>query len=636
MKGFRKWRDLFALSLLILILLLGLSCTFTTGPITNQGSTNEGKPSEQDEGQDKKEIIDHKDEVYDVIVVGGEPEGVAAAVSAARNGAKTLLVEKRDGLGGLMTYGMLNFIDINYDKDKKIANHGIFLEFYKAVGGDAFDVEHAKQVFLDMVSQEENIDLLLNAEFIAPIMENDGVTIKGVRVKIEGIYHNYYGKRIIDATQDADVAAASGVPYTVGHEDIGLRDRKMAATLMIHLENVNWDTILDTVKSKKFGYAKGNQVAAWGFDKIGKMYQPKDKTTRLRGLNIGRQKDGSILINALQIFGVDGLDPESIKDGMERGKRETYHILNFLRENFPGFEEARIKDFPPELYIRETRHIIGEYQLTIHDVLENRDFHDRIGIGSYAVDIQATSPEDYGFVIGQPVQYSIPFRVMVPLKVENLLVVGRSASYTSLAAGSARVIPIGMTLGEAAGAAAKYSIDRGISFRDIPKDENAMKEVQQILLNQGAKFYPFEITNPNTKHWSYPSVRTLLEWGLIGGGYSNSFRLEEPINEKTFINLLSNGIQRSNPANYDIERLRQMYYIAEDRILTKERAAEFILTVYGERPAEGGHYKKAVEKGFINEEFIERTRGKSRLKRGEAFCLAAYIIENHSRFYGNK
>jgi hypothetical protein len=79
-----------------------------------------------------------------------------------------------------------------------------------------------------------------------------------------------------------------------------------------------------------------------------------------------------------------------------------------------------------------------------------------------------------------------------------------------------------------------------------------------------------------------------------------------------------------------------MYYIAEDRILTKERAAEFILTVYGERPAEGGHYKKAVEKGFINEEFIERTRGKSRLKRGEAFCLAAYIIENHGRFYSSR
>lgn len=98
--------------------------------------------------------------------------------------------------------------------------------------------------------------------------------------------------------------------------------------------------------------------------------------------------------------------------------------------------------------MRESRHIIGEYQLTIDDVLENRDCWDKIAIGSYPVDVQPTAQQTYGTVVGNPDRYAIPYRSIVPLEVENLLVVGRSASYKSLAAGSARVIPIGMAEGE--------------------------------------------------------------------------------------------------------------------------------------------------------------------------------------------
>jgi len=617
-------------AILIVFLIIISGCTVNTSHTNDAANTPPSPPPHQ---QKVEEVIEHDDIIYDVIVAGGEPEGVAAAVSAARNGASTLLVEKRDGLGGLLTYGMLNFIDVNYDKDGKLANHGIFLEFYKQVGGIAFDVKHAKEVFMEMVKAEENITLLLNTHFKAPIMASDGITIRGIEVRKNGKTHRYYGKRVIDATQDADVAAAAGVPYTTGMEDIGMPGRFMAATLMIHLKNVDWDKVQEVARSRKFGYSKANEVAAWGFGKIARMYKPKDKTTRLRGLNIGRQKDGSVLINALQIFGVNGLDEASIEDGLKRGRKETRHVVEFLRKNFPGFEEAEIANYPPELYIRETRHIIGEYQLTINDVLENRDFHDRIGLGSYAVDIQATSLYDYGFVIGEPVQYSLPFRVMVPLKVENLLVVGRSASYTSLAAGSARVIPIGMTLGQAAGVAAKYSIDNNISFRDIPWNEKALKEVQETLLDQGAKFYPFQIENPNTRHWSYPYVRVLLRWGLVNGGYSNDFNFENSMQEKTFVNILVNGIKRSSPETFEIERFRQLYNMSDNSTLTKEEAASLIAKIYGISPEDGSYYSTLLKKGLINREFSQRLKGKNTVTRGEAFCLAAHIITHHREFH---
>ena len=159
---------------------------------------------------------------YDVIVVGGDPEGVCAAVSSARNGLKTLLIEDDAALGGLMTLGKLNFIDICEDRQGNILTQGLFMEFYDAVGGTAFDVETAKQFFYDWVANEENAELKLNTEFVAPVM--DGNIIVGVVVEENGEEVTYTASRIIDATVDADVAAAAGVPYTIAGEDIGEKD----------------------------------------------------------------------------------------------------------------------------------------------------------------------------------------------------------------------------------------------------------------------------------------------------------------------------------------------------------------------------------------------------------------------------
>ena len=108
---------------------------------------------------------------YDVIVVGGDPEGVCAAVSSARNGLKTLLIEDDEALGGLMTLGKLNFIDICESRNGSILTQGLFMEFYEGVGGTAFDVEKAKSFFYDWVTNEKNTTLKLNTKFIAPVMD---------------------------------------------------------------------------------------------------------------------------------------------------------------------------------------------------------------------------------------------------------------------------------------------------------------------------------------------------------------------------------------------------------------------------------------------------------------------------------
>ena len=480
---------------------------------------------------------------YDVIVVGGDPEGVCAAVSSARNGLKTLLIEDDEALGGLMTLGKLNFIDICESRDGSILTQGLFMEFYDAVGGTAFDVETAKQFFYDWVVNEENATLKLNTEFVKPVM--DGNTIVGVVVEENGAQATYTASRIIDATVDADVAAAAGVPYTIAGEDIGEKERHMGVTLVFELSGVNWDKVVNYLENDDNEGTGATEKTAWGYTREGYAYEPKDELMRLRGFNVARQDNGNVLVNALIIFDVDAMSEESKAQGIARAQKELEYIIPYVREHFIGFEDVQLVGTASQLYIRESRHIIGEYQLTIDDVLENRDQWDKIAIVAYPADIQPTAGQTYGTVIGSPDRYAIPFRSIVPLEVENMLVIGRSASYTSLAAGSARVIPVGMAEGEAAGVASAYSLNNAISFRDMSADEAAIADVQKTLKKQGAYLDDFEVHEAFMDHWAYPGVKVIRSLGLLDGGYSNDYRLDEPMGKWRLQNMINNSLKKT-------------------------------------------------------------------------------------------
>ncbi len=516
-----KWLSILAILLIAVCTVVGCS---------NDRNQTDGGPIEAD--------VD-----YDVIVVGGDPEGVCAAVSSARNGLKTLLIEDDEALGGLMTLGKLNFIDICESRDGSILTQGLFMEFYDAVGGTAFDVEVAKQFFYDWVVNEEHATLKLNTTFVEPVMKDN--TIVGVVVEENGEQFTYTASRIIDATVDADVAAAAGVPYTVAGEDIGERERQMGVTLVFELSGVNWDAVVDYLEGDDNAGTGATDKTAWGYTREGYAYEPKDELMRLRGFNAARQDNGNVLINALIIFGVDPMSEESKAQGIARAQSELEYIMPYVRENFVGFEQAQLVGTASQLYIRESRHIIGEYQLTIDDVLENRDQWDKIAIVAYPADIQPTAGQTYGTVIGSPDRYAIPFRSIVPLDVENLLVIGRSASYTSLAAGSARVIPVGMAEGEAAGVASAYSLHNTISFRDMTADEEAIASVQKTLKKQGAYLDDFEVHEAFMDHWAYPGVKVLRSLGMLDGGYSNDYRLDEEVSKGRLQNMINNAMKKT-------------------------------------------------------------------------------------------
>ena len=448
-----------------------------------------------------------------------------------------------------MTRGWLNSLDMNYGPDGKILNKGIFEEFFKQIEGDSFDVTTAANVFHDMVNKEKNLDVLPSAKEVTPVVEQ--AVVRGVRVILKDQPHKEIrANRVIDATQDGDLAAAAGIPFTYGQEDYGNQGKVMAVTLVFKLEGISkadWLRMMLELNVKRAMAIITNNTAhkvsganfesAWGFDAVMQGFRSQTPEVAMRGLNMGRQRDGSVLINALQVYGIDGLNPEDRQRAQELAKKELPNIVAYIREHIPGFEEAQLAGTAPELYVRETRHMVGLYRLTVDDVLENRDFPDRIAFGSYPIDIQATDPNFRGNVIGFPTVYAVPFRSIVPQRVENLLVVGKAASFDSLAHGSARVIPIGMATGQAAGVAADLSIEKNKDFQAMAQEAALLGELQQRLEQQGVALKPYQVPPPpETKHWAYEGLKFMRHYGLAAGGYNNDYRLDENMSEVRFIN----------------------------------------------------------------------------------------------------
>ncbi len=559
------------------------------------------------------DLVDLKDSYvkgsYDLIVVGSDPEGVAAAVSGARNDLSTLLVDTRPILGGLMTRGWLNSLDMNYGPDGSILNKGIFEEFYNQLNGDSFDVQEAANVFHNMVNKEEKLDLLMSVERFEPLLEEgeQSNSVNGIKVLAgDGELLKIKADAVIDATQDADLAAAAGVPYTVGHADFGRPEDNMAATLVFRLEglnNLDWFNIYYYLMYRDQDRNSGaNFYSAWGFGEQARKYKSISSRVALRGLNIGRQNDGSILINALQIFDVNPLSPMAKKEARTLALIELPRLVSFIAREVPGFSSVKLAGVAPELYIRESRHILGEYRLTIDDVLEHRDFYDRVALGSYPVDIQATGPKDKGAVMGAPIQYAVPLRSLIPQGVENLLVVGRSAAFDSLAAGSARTIPVGMSAGQSAGAAVALALEERKSMRELAQSYDLMEKLHQRLNEQGMELNAFNIRQMAVaQHWAYPGLKFMRRLGLAWGGYNNDYGLDREMEEQKFINSLSRAVKQTSAGVTANPRLWE-----EGNSLTLQDTAYMFCRYLGLNMNKQKAFQYLEEQGFWDGELLAK------------------------------
>lgn len=516
----------------------------------------------------------YEENEYDVIVVGCDPEGVATAVSAARQGGKVLLLGERDALGGLLIYGGLATLDMNRSPEGELLNKGIFAEFYEMIGDtESFDLEIAQKAFTKLVEDESTLTHITGATNMKPILEGDKII--GISYTKDGKEYQVHSKIVIDATQDGDICADAGVPYYVGMEDINVENEYMAVTLVFRVNDVDWDLLAEDIERYREETSDEmvgiNHSSAWGFGKwcYGN-YDALLPNMKLRGPNIARQNDGSVLINALQILEVNGLDDESVKKALEDGAIEAENSFKYLKKLLKSFKNSTFGGVCEELYIRETRHIQGEYVVEATDLLEGKDFYDKVAMGSYSIDIQSTKMDNNGYVIGVPDAYSVPYRAFVPQKIDNLFIVGKAASYKSVGAGSTRVVPLGMNVGESIGIAAMRCILNEVTPREIAQSEEMSRALVEELKENGIYLpelnYHFDLVdNPE-----YYKLKTFINLGILGGGYNNDFKLDEKVKVSEFVNNTIRYLQRINKEGYTQENIEKIQSINSDEPLTQE------------------------------------------------------------------
>ncbi len=475
---------------------------------------------------------------YDVIVVGSEPEGVAAAVAAAESGARTLLISEDARVGGLFVLGQMNSLDLRTQPFN--FQRGFFERWWRAVGrGHSFDVTRAEAAFLDLL-EEAGVTLRLGEAALEPLLE--GRRVLGVLAGDDLLK----APQVIDATAEMDFAALAGAGYSLGFASLGFEAR-MADTLVFRIEGVDWQALQRGIRARGKAYASVDEHVAWGhFGGYPAAYQAEEAGIRLRGLNLGLQEDGSVLVNALLIYGVSPFDPQSVLAGKARAEHEAPRIVQYLKAALPGFDRASFGGVAERLYLRETRHLDAECVLSVGDLLDNRVTPLDVAAGGYPLDVQTLTPHDSGYVFGAPDIYGVPLCVNVPQGLDDLWVVGKAAGYDPIAASSARVVPLGMALAEAVGVAAAKAAREGVTPAGLVSDPKRVGEVRSELLRRGAYLPEVRARPPvgPSSHPHYQAYRLLLSRGLAVGGYDNEPRLGEPVTALSYVYLLSNVGQR--------------------------------------------------------------------------------------------
>ncbi len=443
---------------------------------------------------------------WNVIVCGGGMSGVCAATAAARNGAKTLLVERDASLGGTMANNLVGPMMTFHSPTQQVVG-GLAQEVVDrlmALGGSVghildtsdycptitpFEAETLKLVCQRMVL-EAGARILYNT-FISGVIK-EGNAIKGIQVSNKGGVTNLYADVVIDCSGDADVAYMAGAPTEMGRAEDGL---VQPLTLMFKLTHVNnaalrayaAEHLPEVVLTEKQMTNYLNQALNknYGFAEKLKKYLDAGKiiTERRDILFFNTIYEDEVSVNSTRVSNVNPVDPWQLSEAENTAREQVFGLYEFFRKEVPGFENCRLGAVGFRIGVRESRRIVGEYVLTAEDILNQRSFPDAIARSAYPIDIHAIKKDEDEFnSFGYHGEvYEIPYRCLVPLKVDQLLVAGRSISTTHEAQGSVRVSPTVMAFGQAAGSAAVLSLRQEVSPREVDTDE-----LRRLLTSQGA------------------------------------------------------------------------------------------------------------------------------------------------------
>ena len=407
----------------------------------------------------------------DVLVVGGGPAGVGAALAAARQGARVLLIEQSGAVGGVATSGLMSHWT------GRTAHIGIYGEMLRRAqdGPDpqVINPEKLKTVLLDMLHAAGAQWQLYT--FASDAIVQDGV-IRGVITESKSGREAIIARIVVDATGDGDIAAKAGVPYTKGRAEDG---KMQPMTLMFKVGGVDTGRVVRFVG----GFEDTYDTPEGDIQTLAKQHLPFPAGHLL----IYRSTlPGVVTCNMTNSINVDGTQAADLTRADYECRRQLEPIVAFLRRYVQGFEQCYVISAAAQIGVRETRHFVGEYTLTAEDILAARVFDDwvvpQVHFNFDVHNLTGSGLDETGVQkhFDQPRHYTIPYRCFVPLKVENLFLAGRNISGTHKAHSNFRVMPICVLMGQAVGVAAALCVQQQVTPRQL--DVHA---VQAILAAQG-------------------------------------------------------------------------------------------------------------------------------------------------------
>jgi hypothetical protein len=415
-------------------------------------------------------------EKYDLIVAGGGLTGVAAAVSAAREGLKVLLVEKSGALGGAINNNLVYPFMPFWTKDletggRKYLSAGIFTEMRErqdkyvepSIDEMEFRPEYFKLVLDEMVT-EAGVDVLFHSSVFDAVTE--GETVKSVKVVALSGVLEFESDFFIDATGNGDLFALAGCEFQLGRESDSLCQ---PMTTCFRMSGVNTERFTKEKPEIQVLYRK--------FKAEGKIENPREDILTFLGIG-----EGILHFNTTRIIKLDPTNAFDVSKAEIEARKQIFEMVAFLKEHSMAFANATIISIASEIGVRESRKLKGVHILTAEELKDLTDFEDSIALGNYDIDIHNPSgsgTSHYYFTEGD--YYKIPYSCLLPKEFNNLIAAGRCISATHEAQASIRIMPICACLGQAAGTAAAVACKTGSNAKSVD-----IKAVQAKLKENGA------------------------------------------------------------------------------------------------------------------------------------------------------